>query len=79
MMNIAKALKFLHSANVVHRDIRPEHVLITTDMEVVLCGLGSARSLPQEAVKKGSGNSRRLREAIRNRYPNIDEHTDEVK
>ena len=30
-----------------------------------ICGFGHCRTLPEENIKKGSGNSRRLREALR--------------
>jgi serine/threonine protein kinase len=44
--NILLSLKFLHSANVVHRDLKPGNILISSDCTVKLCDFGMARSLP---------------------------------
>lgn len=39
------AVKFLHSAGVVHRDIKPGNILIDSDSSVKLCDFGLARTL----------------------------------
>lgn len=65
MRNCLEAISFMHSANVIHRNICPQHILVEDNFEVRLCGLGQIRSLPQVNVEKGSGNSRRIREALR--------------
>lgn len=38
--NLAKSLKFIHSANIIHRNLKPENILITQDLEVVIAGFG---------------------------------------
>lgn len=44
--NILLSLKFLHTANVVHRDLKPGNILISSDCTVKLCDFGMARTLP---------------------------------
>ena len=61
----AQALQFLHSANIVHRNICPEHILVNTAFDVRICGFSHARTLPKACVGKGSGNSRRMRSPLR--------------
>jgi len=39
------ALKLFHSANVLHRDIKPQNILIDKDCNVKICDFGMARSV----------------------------------
>mmetsp|Transcript_6545 Transcript_6545/g.10521 ORF Transcript_6545/g.10521 Transcript_6545/m.10521 type:complete len:91 (+) Transcript_6545:467-739(+) len=55
------ALRFLESAGVVHRDIKPLNVLINNDFSVKLCDFGLARTVPalkDIASPKASGESK---------------------
>ncbi|KAM3596322.1 uncharacterized protein V6R79_012365 [Siganus canaliculatus] len=54
MYQLFKAIKYLHSGNVVHRDQKPSNVLLDTDCVVKLCDFGLARSLNQ--IQEDSGN-----------------------
>ena len=65
LRNCLEAISFMHSANVIHRNICPKHILVEDNFEVRICGLGQIRSLPETNIIKGSGNSRRVREALR--------------
>ncbi|XP_029023511.1 mitogen-activated protein kinase 15 isoform X2 [Betta splendens] len=54
MYQIFKAIKYLHSGNVIHRDQKPSNVLLDTDCVLKLCDFGLARSLNQ--IQEDSGN-----------------------
>lgn len=36
-------LKYIHSANVLHRDLKPSKLLVNADCELKICDFGSAR------------------------------------
>ena len=57
-------MKFLHSANIIHRDIKPSNILINENCHVKFCDFGLSRTLPQSCVGKGSGNTKRIRDAL---------------
>lgn len=62
--NCLLAIKFLHSANIIHRDIKPSNILVNENCHVKICDFGLARSLPKSSIGKGSGNSKRVRDAV---------------
>lgn len=44
---LAKALKYLHSARLIHRDLKPSNVLVNSNCTIKLCDFGLVRSLNQ--------------------------------
>ncbi len=48
MYQIFMGLQFLHSGNVIHRDIKPNNILVNEDCIVSLCDLGFARHIDNE-------------------------------
>ena len=47
LYNMLCGLKFLHSAGVVHRDIKPGNILIDGSCNIMFCDFGLARTLPK--------------------------------
>jgi mitogen-activated protein kinase 15 len=45
MYQIAKGIKFLHSAEIIHRDLKPSNLLLNSDCTMKICDFGLARSL----------------------------------
>ncbi|KAI8819704.1 kinase-like domain-containing protein [Fimicolochytrium jonesii] len=42
---ICRGLKYIHSANVLHRDLKPGNLLVNADCELKICDFGLARGL----------------------------------
>jgi len=57
MYDILKGLKYIHSAAVLHRDIKPGNILLINNSRMLICDFGLARSVanykgPSEYIKK---------------------------
>lgn len=44
MFQLCQGLNHLHSLRLIHRDVKPSNVLISTDCHLVLCDFGLARA-----------------------------------
>ena len=47
MYNMLCAMNFMHSANVIHRDIKPTNLLLNEDCQLKICDFGLSRTLPK--------------------------------
>ncbi|XP_031472755.1 uncharacterized protein LOC116245238 [Nymphaea colorata] len=45
LYQMAKALKYLHSARLIHRDLKPSNILVNSNCAIKLCDFGLVRSL----------------------------------
>ena len=45
-------MNFLHSANIMHRDLKSENVLIDDECRIKICDFGMARSLMKTDLTK---------------------------
>lgn len=45
LYNLLCGLKFMHSAGVIHRDIKPDNILITGECGVKICDFGLSRTV----------------------------------
>ncbi|KAI9347067.1 MAP kinase [Pilaira anomala] len=46
---ICRGLKYIHSANVLHRDLKPGNLLVNADCELKICDFGLARGYSENA------------------------------
>jgi mitogen-activated protein kinase 1/3 len=79
LYNLLCAFKYLHSANVIHRDVKPSNILINKDCQIKICDFGLSRTLPESCIGSGSGNSRRIRESIRKNKLGKNFSSEEIK
>ena len=45
MYNLLCGMKFMHSAGIMHRDIKPDNVLIDKNGKAMLCDFGLSRDM----------------------------------
>lgn len=50
--DVASAISFLHTKNMIHRDIKSDNLLISENYDVKLCDFGLSRSVPEPKKKQ---------------------------
>ena len=48
--NILCAMNMVHTSNVMHRDVKPENILVDQYCHVRLCDFGLARPVPEDQL-----------------------------
>ncbi|KAG2222389.1 hypothetical protein INT45_006911 [Circinella minor] len=52
---ICRGLKYIHSANVLHRDLKPGNLLVNADCELKICDFGLARGYSESPESNAAG------------------------
>ena len=60
LYNLLCAVNFIHSANVMHRDIKPGNILVDSNCHVKLCDFGLSRTVPGSLLIPQAGDLRVL-------------------
>jgi mitogen-activated protein kinase 7 len=61
-------LKYIHSANVLHRDLKPGNLLVNADCELKICDFGLARGLKQAPGGASAGQAGFMTEYVATRW-----------
>lgn len=48
---LVHGIEGLHAAGVIHRNLKPEHILIDRDGHIVICGFGKSKELRRSAAQ----------------------------
>ncbi|CEQ39597.1 SPOSA6832_01130 [Sporobolomyces salmonicolor] len=61
-------LKYIHSAHVLHRDLKPGNLLVNADCELKICDFGLARGFDQDAAATAAGQQGFMTEYVATRW-----------
>lgn len=65
---VLRGLLYIHSANVIHRDIKPGNILINSECDVKICDFGMARVAKQSQNSLDSEAAREMTEYVATRW-----------
>lgn len=68
LWQIFRALRYLHAAGVVHRDMKPTNILLNRDCELALADFGLARYMPQADSTSSAPNEQRSKSGQLTKY-----------
>ena len=68
MWQSLKALKYMHSANLLHRDMKPSNLLLNSDCLMKVADFGLARSLPEARQDAGDPEFKPLTDYVATRW-----------
>lgn len=66
--NFLIAIRYMHLTGVIHRDLKPNNVLINLHCQISLCDFGWSRTLQSETFQEEGKRRRRLTNEICSRY-----------
>lgn len=59
---LLRGMKYIHSANVIHRDLKPGNLLVNSDCELKICDFGLARGFVPAQGEAQQGDDLRMTE-----------------
>lgn len=62
LYQLLRGVKYIHSANVIHRDLKPGNLLVNSDCELKICDFGLARGYQPVAGESPQNEELRLTE-----------------
>merc|ERR1712028_217834 len=68
MYQLFRACKFLHSADIIHRDMKPSNILLNSDCQMKVCDFGLARSISALENPHSSGPAPVLTDYVATRW-----------
>jgi mitogen-activated protein kinase 15 len=68
MYQLFRALKYMHTANVIHRDMKPSNILLNSDCQMKVCDFGLARSISALENPHSSGPAPVLTDYVATRW-----------
>ena len=63
------ALNFLHSANVIHRDIKLQNILVDENLDIQFCDFGLARTLAKPETRKKDYDRIKMATKLKEMHP----------
>ncbi|OWZ35961.1 CMGC/MAPK protein kinase [Cryptococcus neoformans c45] len=65
---LLRGMKYIHSANVIHRDLKPGNLLVNSDCELKICDFGLARGFNPVMGEEPQGEEGKLTEYVATRW-----------
>ena len=75
---IAEGMKYIHSKKVIHRDLKPTNILLSSDGTVKICDFGISKlmTIEEQTMTRGLGSQKFMAPEILNEEDNYDVKVD---
>ncbi|WVN86441.1 uncharacterized protein L203_101605 [Cryptococcus depauperatus CBS 7841] len=68
LYQLLRGMKYIHTANVIHRDLKPGNLLVNSDCELKICDFGLARGFRPVNGEEPQGEEGKLTEYVATRW-----------
>ncbi|OCF39165.1 CMGC/MAPK protein kinase [Kwoniella heveanensis CBS 569] len=68
LYQLLRGMKYIHTANVIHRDLKPGNLLVNSDCELKICDFGLARGFKPVTGEEGQNDELKLTEYVATRW-----------
>ncbi|WVR07691.1 hypothetical protein IAU60_004733 [Kwoniella sp. DSM 27419] len=68
LYQLLRGMKYIHTANVIHRDLKPGNLLVNSDCELKICDFGLARGFTPVSGEAGQNDENKLTEYVATRW-----------